>query len=277
MATVTGYTAERMKQIEDKAVVDGEVQGDNLILFQHDGTNIDAGNVRGPKGDRGPTGEVSEAELAAVTGPSANAGNDLTNGSDGKLFFDHDNKYKDHIPKFADNAQRDAAITAPVLGQMCCVAGVIQKYAPPGFWIAQGSRFSAWNTASQSIGVDGFVDLAYNGKDDPYGMMSTANTFKVPVTGVYHLLVSCITSASGAATNFISEVSLFVDGVEAKKGPQFTVATNSVSQIGCSVMAIMALNKDQLVLPRVYASAPGCTKAVAGGKSLNYFEGVYLG
>ena len=61
MATVTAYTAERMKEIEDSCIVDGAVVLDNLHLTQHDGTVIDAGNVRGPVGTPG----VSNAELDA--------------------------------------------------------------------------------------------------------------------------------------------------------------------------------------------------------------------
>ena len=128
MATVTGYTAERMKQIEDKTVTDGEVQGDNLILTTRDGTPIDAGNVRGPQGNVGPMGEVSQAELDAVTGPSTQSGNDIVNGGDGKLFFDHDIQFRDHLPKFADTAQRNAAIPTPVKGQVSVVAGDIQRW-----------------------------------------------------------------------------------------------------------------------------------------------------
>jgi len=54
MATVTGFTAERMLEIENSTVVDGEVQGDNLILQTRDGTPINAGSVRGPQGVPGP-------------------------------------------------------------------------------------------------------------------------------------------------------------------------------------------------------------------------------
>ena len=48
MATVTGYTAQRMKQIEDETVVSGSVVVDNLILKTRAGQTINAGNVRGP-------------------------------------------------------------------------------------------------------------------------------------------------------------------------------------------------------------------------------------
>ena len=54
MATVTGFTAERMQEIEDSAIVDGEVVGGNLILTKHDGGTINAGSVIGPEGPEGP-------------------------------------------------------------------------------------------------------------------------------------------------------------------------------------------------------------------------------
>lgn len=50
MASVTGYTAARMQEIENAAIVDGEVVGDDLILTRFDTTTINAGNVRGPIG-----------------------------------------------------------------------------------------------------------------------------------------------------------------------------------------------------------------------------------
>lgn len=46
MATVTGYTAQRMKQIEDSTVVDGRITpNQRLVLTQRDGTEIDTGSV----------------------------------------------------------------------------------------------------------------------------------------------------------------------------------------------------------------------------------------
>lgn len=59
MATVTGFTAERMLEIENSTVVDGDIVGDNLILRTRGGTEIDAGVVKGDKGDIGPTGPPS--------------------------------------------------------------------------------------------------------------------------------------------------------------------------------------------------------------------------
>jgi microcystin-dependent protein len=83
MATVTGFTAERMLNIENSTVVDGEVQGDNLILQTRDGTPIDAGSVRGPKGDTGAVGPASvhPGIISMYGGNSAPAGYLLCDGA----------------------------------------------------------------------------------------------------------------------------------------------------------------------------------------------------
>lgn len=52
MAIITGYTAEKMNEINNKTVVGGSVNSTgSLILKTRDGGSIDAGNVKGPKGD----------------------------------------------------------------------------------------------------------------------------------------------------------------------------------------------------------------------------------
>lgn len=90
MATITGYTAARMKTIEDESIVNsyiraddhlivvtragveidtgvvidpklvvaGSIIGDNLVLKHRDDTTMVAGNVRGPQGDQGPAGST---------------------------------------------------------------------------------------------------------------------------------------------------------------------------------------------------------------------------
>jgi microcystin-dependent protein len=56
MATITGFTAGRMLEIEDGTIVDAEVVGGELILIKHDGTQVNAGSVIGPVGPVGPSG-----------------------------------------------------------------------------------------------------------------------------------------------------------------------------------------------------------------------------
>jgi microcystin-dependent protein len=83
MATVTGFTADRMIEIENSSVVDGEIRGDgHLWLIQHDGTEIDAGPVTGPPG---PVGPVGPASISAIPGevklwPGGTLPNEVTYG-----------------------------------------------------------------------------------------------------------------------------------------------------------------------------------------------------
>jgi microcystin-dependent protein len=82
-----------MLEIEAASVVDGEIRGDDLILTKHDGTEIDAGSVRGPVGPAGPQGFSSipgEVKMwpgsvlpdPAVYGKYAWANGDIFNVSD---------------------------------------------------------------------------------------------------------------------------------------------------------------------------------------------------
>lgn len=66
MATVTVFTADRMQAIEDGAIVDGDVIGDDLILTTKVGTPINAGNVRGPQGTIGNTGAPGQDNVFIV-------------------------------------------------------------------------------------------------------------------------------------------------------------------------------------------------------------------
>jgi hypothetical protein len=45
-----------MIEMENATVIDGNIVGNDLVLQTRDGTNINAGNVRGPKGDMGNQG-----------------------------------------------------------------------------------------------------------------------------------------------------------------------------------------------------------------------------
>lgn len=59
--TVTGFTASRMQEIEDSAVVGAEVVGDDLIMTRHDTSTFNAGNVRGAVGPQNPDGNPAGA------------------------------------------------------------------------------------------------------------------------------------------------------------------------------------------------------------------------
>lgn len=70
MATITGYTAARMKEIEDNAIIGGSVVGDNLLLTRYNGGQINAGNVRGLIGPQGYAGEASFQIVTSTTRPA---------------------------------------------------------------------------------------------------------------------------------------------------------------------------------------------------------------
>lgn len=76
MATVTGLTAARMLEIEAASVVDGSVDAaGNLTFTTHDGTPIDAGNVKGPQGLQGIKGDKGDTGDTGPEGPSKTATN----------------------------------------------------------------------------------------------------------------------------------------------------------------------------------------------------------
>lgn len=76
MAEITSYTAARMKQIEDSAIVGGHIDGDDLILERFDSGTVNAGDVRGPQGLVGPPGDMggpgssTDGTLAVFEGTS---------------------------------------------------------------------------------------------------------------------------------------------------------------------------------------------------------------
>lgn len=92
MATVTGFTAEHMQDIEDATIVSAAVVGGHLILTRHDTTQQDAGSVAGPTGATGPTGPTS---IAVVTSSTRPTGGSLFTGlaiyeTDTKRFYIYD-------------------------------------------------------------------------------------------------------------------------------------------------------------------------------------------
>jgi len=82
MATITGYTAARMQDIEDSSIVGGTIVGDNLILDRFDGGTVDAGEVRGPVGEVGPP-----ADLGGMRFRGYGAADPVTDLQVGDVFF----------------------------------------------------------------------------------------------------------------------------------------------------------------------------------------------
>lgn len=71
MALVTGFTAERMQEIEDETVIDGEIRvDDHLYLITRAGAEIDAGVARGDQGPAGTNGTNGTNGATGATGPA---------------------------------------------------------------------------------------------------------------------------------------------------------------------------------------------------------------
>ena len=77
MATANVFSAERSQAIEDAAIVDASLVGDNLVLTSNDGTPHDVGNVRGAQGIQGIPGNpgangVDAAFVVRASDPNTN-------------------------------------------------------------------------------------------------------------------------------------------------------------------------------------------------------------
>lgn len=63
MATIISYTAAKQQEIEEATTVGGSIVVDDLILTPHTGSTFNAGVARGPQGDQGPPGEITDEQL----------------------------------------------------------------------------------------------------------------------------------------------------------------------------------------------------------------------
>lgn len=76
MAQVTGFTAERMLEIQNATIVDANIVGDDLVLTRFDGSFVNVGPVvgsAGPEGDPGPPG--ADADFGGYVEPLDDRGN----------------------------------------------------------------------------------------------------------------------------------------------------------------------------------------------------------
>jgi hypothetical protein len=163
VATITGFTAERMLVIENETVVDGEVQGDNLHLIRRDGIIIDAGNVRGPKGDPGATGipgvidSVNDVSAPFVYSPRQFVSrvaidSEWPNAPIGSVAVVYDGSntiwQKDSVGWFivngvrifSDTAERDSRWANPPDGSVCHAPAGIEYRRIGGVWKSPAPR-----------------------------------------------------------------------------------------------------------------------------------------
>lgn len=144
MAAVTGITAARAQEIEDASIVDGAVTGDDLILFRHDGTSLNAGNVRGPQGDPGADAATGDVNPTAGTTPIRGTGGVVKGGTPVST---NDLTTKAYV----DAA--DATLTSAVSGLTAQVTGTeignavnLNSYMTPGLWFQSSDAEAAAGT-----------------------------------------------------------------------------------------------------------------------------------
>lgn len=92
MATVTGLTAARMAQVIAAQMSTADIVGDDLIITRNDLTAVNAGNVRGPKGDTGSISglphlfDPAAARFRCTTAPTK--GDPISNEAVGQIVLD---------------------------------------------------------------------------------------------------------------------------------------------------------------------------------------------
>lgn len=115
MATVTGFTAERMLEVEGTTIVDGDIVGNDLVLKTRDNTPINAGNVRGPQGPQGTTGAQGPAGPAGSAGPQGPPGPPMApGGTAGQILMkasatDYDATWQPAVRVYANKAALPSA------------------------------------------------------------------------------------------------------------------------------------------------------------------------
>lgn len=166
MATVTGYTAARTKEIEDSSIIGGLVNAlGRLILRTRAGADIDAGSVVGP---RGPSGLGPTGSITMFAGDSAPEGHLLCDGTavsrtaystlfsvigtkygagDGTTTFNLPN-FKGRVPVGRDPAQTEF----DVLGE---VGGAKTHTLTPNEMPTHSHSLPTWLWADQVSGVSG--------------------------------------------------------------------------------------------------------------------------
>ncbi len=166
MATVTGYTAARMKEIEDAAIIDGDVVGDDLILTRFDTTQINAGNVRGAQGIQGPAGPVGEAPLNITPYARKNG-----------LW----------VPT-TETAVRDTLASLNTNNPVVAVGRLVIATDSSPLRIAIGDGVTAWNSlpkyyarsASQSVSTQAIQTVSTNAYVDRTGLIVTFTVGDIP-------------------------------------------------------------------------------------------------
>lgn len=159
MAKVTGLTAARMLEIENASIVDARLNDYDLILTNHEGQDINVGNVRGPQGPEGPI------ETPATIGAMINSAADKASPVDADRLPLMDSEAGNVIKKFSwlsvknrlkeyfdtlyslSTHTHDGRYYTKTQMDLELPIGIIHPYAgptaPSGWLLANGNAFSA--------------------------------------------------------------------------------------------------------------------------------------
>jgi hypothetical protein len=147
-----------MKEIEDSAIIDGDVVGNDLILTRYDTAQINAGSVRGAQGVKGDTGLAGPPAVVTSTTRPANP-------TVGMMIYETDTKklliyngtawnLPSNIPKLNSHfqARRTTALAIP--------NGVFTEVPMPTVDEFTGS--GTWNGTAITIGTAGLYIVGYS-------------------------------------------------------------------------------------------------------------------
>jgi hypothetical protein len=282
MATVTGFTAERMLVIENETVVDGEVQGDNLLLARRDGVQIDAGNVRGPKGDKGDTGtpgvitSVNDISTPSVYSPrvfqNKIAIDDWSTAPNGSIAIALDTG----IIWEKDNTGVWFIVNSPLPPPT--TSSTIQSYTDPfgEVWIAKSTvHAGAWKRARDVLHarwwrnaggtlttthtVIGFDTMNF----DAYGILVSQRHFLIPIPGIYHFenMVTGVPPTAGVYVQAIVQI----NGVLIKANNVYSQGVNNSDT--ASVSDLLKLNSGDQVTTSARCGSATCTVTPGSGNT----------
>jgi len=204
MATVTGFTSGRMKQIEDTTIVSGRVTATKeLILTTRAGVEINAGDVEGPQGpigDQGPIGPVGPAGLRGGTtaqrdsifGVPATDAARVALANSTPTWYNTDRRWEESY--FATTGL--AGLTA---------TGLLANFSSGWYPIDRGAIFI------HAAFTGGFIPLSSSEQIIPFATtprrkggatIVNNNALKMPIGGMYE--VSCRLYASGGASSLVT-------------------------------------------------------------------------